>query len=174
MQRALDDAVARLRAAGARVDELEPPAGWSQLVEAAHTINTYEGARTQRGRYEQFGARIGKRLARLVRDGLALPHADYERACTHVDRMRAEARRLFREYPAILTPAAPGAAPAGMASTGDPSHNAPWTALGTPAISIPLPVGGAPLGMQIAAAWGRDDALLGMAASTALLVAPPG
>jgi hypothetical protein len=29
--------------------------------------------------------------------------------------------------------------------------NAPWTALGTPAISIPLPVDGLPLGLQIVA-----------------------
>jgi len=35
--------------------------------------------------------------------------------------------------------------------------NAPWTALGTPAISIPMPVAsGLPLGLQITAAHGYD------------------
>jgi Asp-tRNA(Asn)/Glu-tRNA(Gln) amidotransferase A subunit family amidase len=60
-----------------------------------------------------------------------------------------------------LVPAATGPAPAGLASTGDPAMNAPWTALGTPAISIPLPVGSAlPLGLQLTAAPGDDGMLL--------------
>ena len=174
MRRALEAGVARLRAAGAAIDDVEMPAGWIQLVDAARTINAYEGARTQRDRFQRFGTGIGQRLAALVRDGLLLTEDEYERARVQVDRMKAEVRLLFREYPAILTPAASGTAPAGLASTGDPSHNAPWSALGTPAVSIPLPVSGAPLGMQIAAAWGRDDALLGMAACAASFLASPG
>jgi hypothetical protein len=40
--------------------------------------------------------------------------------------------------------------------------NSPWTALGTPAISIPLPVGsGLPLGLQLTADHGQDARLLG-------------
>jgi len=39
--------------------------------------------------------------------------------------------------------------------------NAPWTALGTPAISIPMPVGnGLPLGIQLTAAHGQDARVL--------------
>ena len=64
-----------------------------------------------------------------------------------------------------------GPAPAGLESTGDPSHNAPWTALGVPAISVPLPVERGPLGVQMAAAWGRDDALVAVAAELETLVA---
>ena len=40
--------------------------------------------------------------------------------------------------------------------------NAPWTALGGPAISIPRPVF-PPIGLQIAAAPGNDAALLAFA-----------
>jgi Asp-tRNA(Asn)/Glu-tRNA(Gln) amidotransferase A subunit family amidase len=47
------------------------------------------------------------------------------------------------------------------ASTGDPRMNAPWTALGTPAISIPMEVrSGLPLGLQLTAEPGRDALLL--------------
>ena len=46
------------------------------------------------------------------------------------------------------------------ASTGDPRMNAPWTALGTPAI-IPTPVGKAlPLGLQLTAEHGNKDRVL--------------
>jgi Asp-tRNA(Asn)/Glu-tRNA(Gln) amidotransferase A subunit family amidase len=86
--------------------------------------------------------------------------------------MRAEISALFWDYPVILTPAA-GPAPAGYATTGDPSANAPWTALGVPAISVPLPVEGAPLGIQLTAAWGRDDALVAVAAQLESLLARP-
>jgi Asp-tRNA(Asn)/Glu-tRNA(Gln) amidotransferase A subunit family amidase len=57
----------------------------------------------------------------------------------------------------ILVPAATGPAPRGLATTGDPAMNAPWTALGTPAISIPMPVQNAlPLGLQLTADYGQD------------------
>lgn len=43
--------------------------------------------------------------------------------------------------------------------------NAPWTALGTPAITIPMPVGGAlPLGLQLTASHGDEARLLRVAA----------
>jgi Asp-tRNA(Asn)/Glu-tRNA(Gln) amidotransferase A subunit family amidase len=68
---------------------------------------------------------------------------------------------LYKATPVILVPAATGPAPAGLASTGDPAMNAPWTALGTPAIAIPIPVGPAlPLGLQLTAAHGQDGVLL--------------
>ena len=39
--------------------------------------------------------------------------------------------------------------------------NAPWTALGTPAISIPMPVGDRlPLGLQLTANHGEDARVL--------------
>ena len=164
MERALDVAIAHLRSGGIPIDDIEPPAGWSGLPDAARTINDYEGARTHQERYRKFGVRLGQRLAALIERGLALPRAEYERARAHVSAIKVQLDATFSEYPAVLSPAAPGAAPAGLASTGNPQHNAPWTALGTPAISIPMPVGGAPLGMQVTAASGRDYALLAMAA----------
>ena len=64
---------------------------------------------------------------------------------------------MFKVTPVILTPAAPGPAPLGLTSTGDSRLNSPWTALGTPAITIPMPVGSAlPLGLQLTADHGQD------------------
>ena len=157
-------AAERLRASGVQVDDMDPPAGWDRLLAAARTVNAYEGARSHAGRYSEFGDRIGVRLAELVRHGLAIPEAEYRAALAHIDRMRGVVAQIFWEYPAILTPAAAGPAPAGLESTGDPAYNAPWTALGVPAISVPLPGDGAPLGLQMSAAWGRDDALVSVAA----------
>ena len=164
MRHALAAAVERLRARGVPIDEIPPPHGWDRLQSAARIINEYEGARSHRARYQEFGDRIGQKLARLVQAGLRLAPSEYDDARAHVEQMKVELSTIFWDYPAILTPAAAGPAPAGLESTGDPSHNAPWTALGVPAISVPLPVEGAPLGVQMAAAWGRDDALVAVAA----------
>jgi Asp-tRNA(Asn)/Glu-tRNA(Gln) amidotransferase A subunit family amidase len=159
----VDHAAERLRAGGVPVDALDLPEGWDRLTAAARTINDYEGARTHAARYREFGERIGLRLAALVGRGLEMPEGEYTDALAHVTRMRARLANVLWEYPAILSPAATGPAPAGFDSTGDPANNAPWTALGVPAISVPLAVAGAPLGLQITAAWGRDDALVAVA-----------
>jgi Asp-tRNA(Asn)/Glu-tRNA(Gln) amidotransferase A subunit family amidase len=164
MQHALAASVERLRARGVTIDEIDPPDGWTRLQSAAGTINQYEGARSHQARFDEFGDRIGEKLAALVRAGLQLSEAEYDDARAHVENMKVELSSILWDYPAILTPAAAGPAPAGLAATGDPSHNAPWTALGVPAISVPLPVEGAPLGVQMAAGWGRDDALVAVAA----------
>jgi Asp-tRNA(Asn)/Glu-tRNA(Gln) amidotransferase A subunit family amidase len=156
-------AVDRLRSEGVAIDEIDPPEGWDRLLTAALIINQYEGARTHRERYEEFGDRMGTKLAALIRDGLRTPQEEYDAACAHVERMRAQVSTLHWDYPIILTPAG-GPAPAGFASTGDPSHNAPWTALGVPAIAVPMPLEGPPMAIQVTAAWGRDDALVAVAA----------
>ncbi|WP_458190208.1 amidase [Haladaptatus sp. NG-WS-4] len=67
-----------------------------------------------------------------------------------------------------LTPGAPGPAPVGIESTGDPVMNLPWTHAGMPAITIPAGnVDGLPFGVQCVAAFGADEQLLAWAASIA-------
>jgi Asp-tRNA(Asn)/Glu-tRNA(Gln) amidotransferase A subunit family amidase len=70
---------------------------------------------------------------------------------------------LFEQrYDAILTPAAPGAAPKGLASTGDPSFCTLWTYCGMPAISLPLleSANGLPIGAQLVGPRYGDARLL--------------
>jgi Asp-tRNA(Asn)/Glu-tRNA(Gln) amidotransferase A subunit family amidase len=134
----------------------EPPA---DLLAAAYMVNRYEGARTHEARYREFGDRLGVRLVELIRQGLATPQSDYRAALALIATMREEA---FAETDFIVSPAATGPAPAGFETTGDPAMNAPWTALGSPAISIPrrdFP----PVGLQVAAAPGKDAELLAFA-----------
>ena len=72
---------------------------------------------------------------------------------------------IYKTTPVVLVPAATGPAPLGLSSTGNSRMNAPWTALGTPAISVPMPVGdGLPLGLQLTAAPGEDARVLRAAA----------
>jgi Asp-tRNA(Asn)/Glu-tRNA(Gln) amidotransferase A subunit family amidase len=77
-----------------------------------------------------------------------------------------------------ICPSAIGVAPVGYQDTGDASMTAPWSYAGFPALSLPVFDGpdGMPLGIQLIAAPGRDELLLGWAAhlETALAdVHPP-
>jgi Asp-tRNA(Asn)/Glu-tRNA(Gln) amidotransferase A subunit family amidase len=66
---------------------------------------------------------------------------------------------------ALLTPSAPGEAPAGLGSTGDAAFNFLWTMLHGPNVTVPAGLGpaGLPLGVQLVGRVGEDAALLGWA-----------
>jgi Asp-tRNA(Asn)/Glu-tRNA(Gln) amidotransferase A subunit family amidase len=73
-------------------------------------------------------------------------------------------------------PPAPGPAPRGLGSTGNPAMNLPWTHAGVPAITIPAGAveDGRPLGLQLAARFGEDERLLAWAEEIeAVLAAQP-
>jgi Asp-tRNA(Asn)/Glu-tRNA(Gln) amidotransferase A subunit family amidase len=110
---------------------------------------------------------MGAQVAQLIAEGLQFPESRYVHALAVIAEMKRKMDLVFREYPVILTPAAPGSAPFSLNSTGDPRMNSTWTALGTPAISIPMPRGDAlPMGLQITARPGDDALLLDFAALT--------
>jgi Asp-tRNA(Asn)/Glu-tRNA(Gln) amidotransferase A subunit family amidase len=72
-----------------------------------------------------------------------------------------------------LSPAAPGPAPHGLASTGSPVMNIPWTQAGLPTLTIPSGTSknGLPLGLQITGRWMEDAELLDWSQEIARVVA---
>ena len=64
-----------------------------------------------------------------------------------------------------LSPPALGAAPEGLASTGDPMMNLPWTYSGLPTLTLPAGKNGMglPLGLQLTGRWFGDEAMLSFA-----------
>ena len=89
---------------------------------------------------------------------------DYRRHIQERAARRAVYQSLAGEFDACLTLAAPGAAPAGLASTGDASFVIPGSMLGVPAISLPvLEDEGLPLGLQLIGFADADAALFSTA-----------
>jgi len=164
MAAAFRESISRLERSGTTVRFIDFADMLPRLAEATHVVMFYEGARANRERYEEHGDRLAD-MADLVRAGLQIPDERYDEARRYIDECRVKVAELYKATPVIVVPAATGPAPAGLASTGDPSMNAPWTALGTPAISIPMPVkSGLPLGLQLTADHGHDARLLRTAA----------
>ena len=144
----------------------------ARLVQAARVVMNYEGARFHEQRYKQYGDRLGSTAA-LVREGLKVPVAVYDDARRQIDESKRRVAELYQATPLILVPAATGPAPYGLESTGDSRMNAPWTALGVPAIAVPMPVGPAlPLGLQLTAAHGDDARVLQAAVRVHQLLRP--
>lgn len=160
MQSTFDEVIRCLRN-DYTVETVRLPDAYTSLLAAARTINDYEGARSHYERWREFGDRIGIHLAALVSRGMQISETEYLEKLHYIRESAQAMNRIFEETPLLLTPAAPGVAPAGLASTGDPIMNAVWTALGTPAVTIPMPRRTAlPLGLQIIAAHHADSKLL--------------
>jgi Asp-tRNA(Asn)/Glu-tRNA(Gln) amidotransferase A subunit family amidase len=72
---------------------------------------------------------------------------------------------VFEDIDVLLTLSAPGAAPKGLGSTGDPRYNRLWTLMGTPCVNVPAYVadGGLPVGVQVIARFGDDAGALAAA-----------
>src|SRR5262249_5654912 len=92
---------------------------------------------------------------------------------------RAEMAPIAGSYDALLLPTAPGPAPKGLGSTGDPYFCAPWSFAGMPAIALPsgLDGTGLPLSIQLVGGVLAEPRLLAAARwceqAMAFSAAPP-
>jgi Asp-tRNA(Asn)/Glu-tRNA(Gln) amidotransferase A subunit family amidase len=88
--------------------------------------------------------------------------AAYDAAYRIAVQARAALADLFDDVDVLLTFSAPGAAPKGLASTGDPRFNRLWTLMGIPCVNIPADVTaeGLPVGVQVIARFGDDAGAL--------------
>ena len=164
MQTAFRNALSALRNAGISIQSIDIAGMLAKLADESRTVMFYEGARFHQQRFKEYGSRLAD-LADLVRDGLQISEGRYDDARRYIAACRDRVAEMYKTTPVILVPAATGPAPLGLSSTGDSRMNSPWTALGTPAISIPLPVAsGLPLGLQLTADHGQDARLLRTAA----------
>jgi Asp-tRNA(Asn)/Glu-tRNA(Gln) amidotransferase A subunit family amidase len=164
MTAAFRSALTALRRAGVELRPVNVAGMLAALHEAARTVEFYEGARFHEQRYREYGVRLAQ-LGDLVREGLAIPAERYEQAKRRISEARDRVAEIYEATPVIVVPAATGPAPLGLALTGDARMNSPWTALGTPAITVPMPVGSAlPLGLQLTAAHGQDARVIRTAA----------
>jgi Asp-tRNA(Asn)/Glu-tRNA(Gln) amidotransferase A subunit family amidase len=112
--------------------------------------------------WERGRDRLSDPLRKLLERGRATLALDYQKALARRALLNEELAAVFDRFDAILTPAAPGTAPEGLASTGDPVFCTAWTLAGTPAVNLPLMRGanGLPLGVQLVGPRDGDARLL--------------
>jgi len=148
---------------GDRVEEVELFPSAAEAWEWHRTIMEAEMAANLEREYEQGRDRLSEPLRAQIERGREVRAVDYQRAVSRIRPIHETFVEMFEQrYDAILTPAAPGTAPKGLASTGDPSFCTLWTLTGMPAVSLPLLEGtnGLPLGVQLVGPRNGDARLL--------------
>ncbi len=157
---------AALGKAGARVTAWEPPAHFAGLNDAVRWISAWEGARSLAWEAANHRDQISPALRDgRIHDGEACSPEWYATCCRLGERCRIELDAAFDELDVILTLAAPGEAPLGLAATGSATFNTSWTLLHVPCVTIPGHVGpnGMPIGFQLVGRRSGDRRLLDVA-----------
>jgi aspartyl-tRNA(Asn)/glutamyl-tRNA(Gln) amidotransferase subunit A len=151
---------------GPRCFEAPLPADLLGAAAARECVNFAEMAWCYSG-YEARGADLlSAELRAGIARGRAIPAPGYLAALALRPRLLAPIEEILARADAILAPAAPGPAPPGLATIGDPIFNGLWTLIGVPAVTLPLlqASDGRPMGVQLIGRRGDDGRLLRSAA----------
>jgi Asp-tRNA(Asn)/Glu-tRNA(Gln) amidotransferase A subunit family amidase len=176
-RRALDGALAKLRVAGIEVvgrRDHDRVAAVETAIRGTRELSIAINAWESRWPINTYRARDAGKLSEAMlargRQAEAMTLEDYRRGIADRDRRRAIYHALADEFDACITLSAPGAAPTGLGSTGDPVFAVPGSMLGVPALSLPvLDDGGLPLGLQLVGFAHRDASLFATAASVLVI-----
>ena len=166
LRRHLDTLVKRLAEAGARVTELTLPPPFAEIHAAGQVVLEVEAATYHQAMFGKHAADYGPGMAEMIPRGLARAATEYVTANQARLAFREAMIPLLEAHDALLSPTAPGTAPAGLGWTGDASLCAPWSSAGVPSLSLPTGVDdtGLPLALQLVQAPGGTARLLGVAA----------
>ncbi len=139
------------------VDILDLPPAFDELHEDHRKVMEADLARNFADEYSRGKDDLSLVLREMIERGQQVSDSDYDKAIARQADYDALLQEILDEYDAILTPATPGPAPAGLEATGSPVMNTIWTFCGTPALNVPLlqSPDGLPVGVQVVGA--RDD-----------------
>jgi Asp-tRNA(Asn)/Glu-tRNA(Gln) amidotransferase A subunit family amidase len=156
-----------LISAGHEVIELTVLDDFELIVERHNLILAVDAAKVHQSWFGSFSENYHPKTSQLIRRGEMISQANYEQALLDKDELRASIMSTMQQHKidAWITPSAPGPAPHGLESTGDPVMNLPWTQSGLPTVTLPSgkTADGLPLGLQIIAPAGQDESLLAWA-----------
>jgi Asp-tRNA(Asn)/Glu-tRNA(Gln) amidotransferase A subunit family amidase len=151
--------------AGASVRALALPEIVAQAWRIQPTIQEFEAHQALAWEYLRHHDAMPPLLRAKLDETRGIPPAAYDEARGIARRARGALAQIFDDVDVLLTFSAPGAAPKGLASTGDPRFNRLWTLMGVPCVNIPATIaaGGLPVGVQVIARFGDDAGALAAA-----------
>lgn len=166
----------RLAGAGYEVQGVEAMADFEAVAERNGRIVAAEAARVHAEWFAAHAELYSPRTAELITSGQAISAEELARDLEGREGLRRELTALMDRHGIDLwiSPAAPGPAPRGLGSTGDPVLNLPWTHAGLPTLALPAGTSpeGLPMGLQVAGRWHGDEGLLAWGREMAEVVEP--
>jgi Asp-tRNA(Asn)/Glu-tRNA(Gln) amidotransferase A subunit family amidase len=164
----------RLHDAGFIVKSVEATPDFDKIYERHNLIVAAEAARFHANWFAEHSDKYHLKTAELIKRGQQVTDAQLKKAVAGRATLRDKLTQLMDKYglDLWLSPPAPGAAPAGLDSTGDPVMNLPWTHAGLPTLTLPAGKNkaGLPLGLQLTGRWFGDEAMLSFASQIEPLV----
>ncbi len=161
----------QLEAAGYSVRRVPAMPDFEAIRARHNLIVAAEAAQIHSAWFAKYRYLYHPKTVELIERGQQVSDAELTGALAGREQLRRELTALMDEHglDAWLAPSAPGLAPEGLASTGDPVMNLPWTHSGLPAINLPTgrAANGLPLGTQVIGRWHEDEALLAWSAGQA-------
>lgn len=153
----LEAALERLRAAGVTVltpEDCPELAAVEAATAEAYQITMGINAWEWRWPLGSFVARDASKLSPSAFErhtrALAMTQPEYAALLTRRETARTAYGALAGQVDAVISVTAPGAAPVGLETTGNPIFVVPGSLLGAPGVSLPvLNDGGLPLGLQV-------------------------
>jgi Asp-tRNA(Asn)/Glu-tRNA(Gln) amidotransferase A subunit family amidase len=145
-----------------RAEALDLPAAFDRVHGLHQVIMEADIAKHFGADYDRGAAQISDGFKALIERGRDHGAVAYNRAIDAQSLCNDLLDEIFDAYDAILTPAAPGEAPIGLETTGNPVFGTIWTFSGVPAITLPICRGaaGLPMGIQLIGQKGDDARLL--------------
>lgn len=134
----------------------------SNLVAVQARIHEYEICHHLADTFDAHWDQLSDTLKPIVTRGRQISEAEYQDALEVKRSAEAFFAAFFKDYDAIIAPAAAGEAPLFGTGTGDPIFCTLWTLAGLPCVTLPLLVGenGLPIGVQLIGPVEKDDRLL--------------
>ena len=163
---AVEGAASALADAGATLRDVNLPDAFAGLrVIARETINFYERAACMAYEWDHHREHLSPQMRRYIEHGQKTDRGDYVAGWRRVEECRALLPAVFDGLDVLLVPCVQGEAPPGLASTGDGSLQAIWTALHTPTMTLPTHRGpnDLPVGIQLVAPRYEDERLFACA-----------
>ncbi|WP_426442664.1 amidase [Bradyrhizobium genosp. P] len=155
---ALKKAARAAAQAGANVRELEMPEIIAEAWRIHPIVQDFEAQQSFAWEYGQNYDAMPPLLRGRLDESKGGTPAHYDAAMDVTLRARQVLAAVFDEVDVLLTLSAPGAAPAGLASTGDPRYNRLWTLMGVPCVNVTADIaeGGLPVGVTVIGRFGAD------------------
>ncbi|WP_264651306.1 amidase [Candidatus Symbiopectobacterium sp. NZEC151] len=147
---------------GVKLKRITLPDSFDDACRAHHIVMQAECAAYHRDTFLQTPTLFGAYLQEFLQQGLAISAQAYIQAQQVRARYRHEFAALFDDVDMLMTPATPTLAPHGLAATGSPAYNMPFTNAGVPTLALPVGISatGLPIGMQWVARHGNEQALV--------------
>ncbi|MDH3316303.1 MAG: amidase [Gammaproteobacteria bacterium] len=162
----VENAAKRLSGMGARMTDLKLPGIDADFENLFRLISGFEFSRTVSWeRFNRLGALSADLREGRMKEGMETAYEDYRKGTRRLERLRLEIDDVLDGYDVLITLSAPGEPPKGLRTTGNAIFNSIWTALGTPAVTLPVFEGpsGLPVGLQLIAGRSKDRRLFDIA-----------